>query len=102
MKTLIASIAVAVTLLGSTAYGGWRAVAAYYPAPVYAYPAPVYAYPAPVYAYRAPAPYAVYSPVVPAPMVVPAPAWVGPPVVVRARYYVPGRPVRNAARAVWP
>ncbi len=107
MKTLIAAIAVILLLLGSTAYGGWRVpprvVHAYYPAPpAYAYPAPVYAYPAPAYYYRAPVlrpmPYAVYSPVL-----APAPMWVGPRgVVVRGKVYIPGRPIRNAVRAVLP
>ncbi len=113
MKMLIAAIAVILLLLGSTAYGGWyvppRVVHAYYPAPpayaypasAYAYPAPAYAYPAPAYYYRAPVmrpmPYTVYSPVVPAPM------WVGPRgVVVRGKVYIPGRPIRNAVRAVLP
>jgi hypothetical protein len=112
MRSIFAAVAV-VLLLGSTAYGQWyvgpRAV--YYPAsPYYAYSAPVYAYPAPYYAYRTPvvaSPYyaysPVYSPVMPAPVVAPAPVWYGAPgVVVRSRVYIPGRPVRNAVRAVWP
>jgi hypothetical protein len=104
MKSILAAVAV-VLFLGSTAYGQWyvgpRAV--YYPAaPAYAYPAPVYAYPAPVYGYRvpavAPAPYVAYAPIV-----APARVWVGPPaVVVRGKAYIPGRPVRNAVRAVLP
>ena len=109
MKTILAAVVV-VLLLGSTAYGQWyygpRAV--YYPAtPVYAYPAPAYAYPAPVYTYRvpmvAPSPYVAYAPVISAPLVAPAPVWYGlPGVVVRSKVYIPGRPVRNVVRAVWP
>lgn len=97
MKTLIAAIAV-VLLLGSTAYGGWygpRVIAPYYPVgPVYAYPAPVVVI----------GPRVVYSPIVPAPMMAPAPVWYGRPVVVgpAGRVYLPGRPVRNAVRAVLP
>jgi hypothetical protein len=104
MKNILAAVAL-VLLLGSTAYGQWyvgpRAV--YYPAaPVYAYPAPVYAYPAPYYTYRvpvvAPSPYFAYSPVV-----APAAVWYGSPgVVVRSKVYIPGRPVRNAVRAIVP
>ena len=99
MKTFIAAIAVILLLLGSTAYGGWRVpprvVHAYYPSPVYAYPAPAYYYRAPV---MRPMPRAVYSPVL-----APAPMWVGPPgVVVRGKVYIPGRPIRNAVRAVLP
>jgi hypothetical protein len=98
MKNLIIAIAV-ILLLGSTAYGGWYVgptmVRAYYPvAPVYAYPAPMVV----------PGPQVVYSPVVPGPVLAPAPVWVGRPVVVgpAGRVYVPGRPVRNAVRAVLP
>jgi len=98
MKTLIAAIAV-VLLLGSTACGGWyvgpRVVQSYYPVgPVYGYPGPV------VVA----GPRVVYSPIIPAPMMVPAPMWYRPPVVVgpAGRVYLPGRPVRNAVRAVLP
>jgi hypothetical protein len=107
MKNILAAVAL-VLLLGSTAYGQWyvgpRAVY-YRAAPVYAYPAPVYAYPAPYYAYRvpvvAPSPYFAYSPVMAGPVV--APAWYGPPgVVVRSKVYIPGRPVRNAVRAIVP
>ncbi|MBN1395192.1 MAG: hypothetical protein JW959_09225 [Pirellulales bacterium] len=104
MKTLIAAMALVLLLLGSSAYGAWwvQPTTVYYPGPpVYAYPAPVYAYPAPVYrTYRVPvaAPYAVYSPVV-----APAPVWVGPPaVIVRGKVFIPGRPIRNAVRAVLP
>ncbi len=107
MKTLIATIALILLLLGSTAYGGWyvppRVVHAYYPAPAYAYPAPVYAYPAPVSAYPAPA-YYYRAPIVrPMPYRVYSPVWAGPRgVVVRGRVYIPGRPIRNAVRAVLP
>lgn len=101
MKTLIAAIAV-VLLLGSTAYGGWydgpTMVQSYYPY----YPAgPVYGYPGPVVVAG---PRVVYSPIFPAPMMVPAPVWYGRPVVVgpAGRVYLPGRPVRNAVRAVLP
>jgi hypothetical protein len=99
-------IAVAMLLaIGSTAYGQWYAGPsvgyAYYPAePVY-YPAePVYGYPAPVMVAR---PRVVYSPVVVAPVMAPVPVW-GRPVVVgpAGKIYVPGRPVRNAVRAVLP
>jgi hypothetical protein len=59
---------------------------------VYAYPAPyVYSYPTPVVAYR-PAPVVAYRPA----------AVYARPVVVRAKVYVPGRPIRNAVRAVLP
>jgi hypothetical protein len=98
MKTLIIALT-AVLLLSSTAYGGWyvgpTAGYAYYPGvPVYAYSAPVVV----------PAPYVAYSPVWAAPMVAPAPVWVGRPVVVgpAGKVYIPGRPVRNAVRAVLP
>ena len=98
MKGLIIAVAV-VLMLGSTAYGGW------YVGPTVGYsyyaPAPVYAYPAPVVVAR---PHVVYSPVIAGPVVAPAPVWVGRPVVV-GRYgkvYLPGRPVRNAVRAVLP
>jgi len=97
MKTLLAAIAV-VLLLGSTAYGGWydgpTMVQSYYPAgPVYGYPAPVVV-----------GPRVVYSPIVPARVMAPAPLWYGRPVVVgpAGRVYLPGRPVRNAVRAVLP
>ena len=94
----------------------------YRPAAVTVYrPAPVAVYrPAPVTVYR-PAPVTVYSPVVtpavpevsvapeavaPAPVVSP---WVYPgpyvypgTVVIRAKVYYPGQPVRNAVRAVLP
>jgi len=110
MKSILIALAV-VLLLSSTACGGWyygpRAV--YYPAaPVYAYPGPVYAYPAPVYAYPpvvVARPYVAYAPIVPAPVVAPAPVWYGPPAVVvgvGGKVYIPGRPVRNAVRAVLP
>jgi len=112
MKSLCLAAVVAL-LFGSTAYGAWyivpQGVYAYYPyyaaAPVYAYPPPVAAVPqvaySPVYA----GPQVVYSPVVPAPVFAPAPVpyWYGPPaVVVRAKVYIPGRPVRNAVRFVVP
>lgn len=99
MKTLIAALAV-VFVLGSTAYGGWYGYgyvgprAAYYAAPVYAYPPTQVVVPA--------TPYMTYSPVVPARVLAPAPVVVGRPVVVgpAGRVYIPGRPVRNAVRAV--
>ena len=103
MKSLFAAVAV-VLLLASTASAGWAYVApgpvvygAYYGGPVYAYPGvtpvvvarPVMAAPAPV----------VYAP---APVAYPAVVGYGYPYVVRAKYYVPGQPVRNAVRAVLP
>jgi hypothetical protein len=99
MRSLVVALLV-VLLLGSTAYGGWyvgpRAVYSYYPpvGPVYAYPPPVVVVP----------PQVVYSPVVPGPVVAPLPARVGAPVVVgpAGKVYIPGRPVRNAIRAVVP
>lgn len=100
MKGLILGVAL-VLVLGSTAYGGW------YVGPTVGYTtyyAPGYYVGGPVYAYPAPAPYVTYSPVVGVPVVAPAPVWVGRPVVVgpAGRVYVPGRPVRNAVRAVLP
>lgn len=93
-------IAVAMLLaIGSTAYGQWYAEPsvgyAYYPAE------PVYGYPAPVMVAR---PRVAYSPVVVAPVMAPVPVWMGRPVVVgpAGKVYVPGRPVRNAVRAVLP
>jgi hypothetical protein len=93
MRNLTIAVAV-LLLLGSTAYGGW------YVGPAYAYYPPVYAYPAPVLA----GPQVVYAPVVPGPVVAPGPWWAGRPVVVgpAGRVYLPGRPVRNAVRAVLP
>jgi hypothetical protein len=100
MKNFALAVAL-VLVLGSTAYGGWYAG----PAVGYtAYYAPRYYYaPGPVYAYPSPVPYVTYAPVV-GPVVAPAPVWVGRPVVVgpAGKVYVPGRPVRNAARAVLP
>jgi hypothetical protein len=89
MRTLIIALAL-VLALGSTAYGRW------YVGPTVGYS---YYAPAPVYAYPAPVPYVTYAPVW-----APAPVWVGPPVVVgpAGRAYIPGRPVRNAVRAVLP
>ena len=96
MKNIVIMAAVVVLMLSSTAYGRWYVGprVAYYPgAPVYAYPAPVVV----------PGPQVVYSPVLTGPVVAPAPVWVGPPgVVVRGKVYIPGRPVRNAVRAVLP
>ena len=98
MKNLMI-VAAVVLLLGSTAYGGWyvgpTAGYAYYPA------APVVAYPAPVVVAG---PRVVYSPIMPAPVMAPAPVWVGRPAVVgpSGKIYLPGRPVRNAVRAVLP
>ena len=61
---------------------------------------PVYAYPAPVVVARpvyAPAPVIVRGPVLaPGPVLYPA------PVIVRPKVFIPGRPVRNAVRAVLP
>ncbi len=89
MKGLIIAVAL-LLVLGSTAYGGW------YVGPTVGYR---YYAPAPVYAYPAPVPYVTYAPVF-----APAPVWVGRPAVVgpAGRVYVPGRPVRNAVRAVLP
>jgi hypothetical protein len=94
MKSLTMALAL-VLILGSTAYGRW------YVGPTVGY---TYYAPAPVYAYPAPAPYVTYAPVVAAPVVAPAPVWVGRPVVVgpAGKVYIPGRPVRNAVRAVLP
>jgi hypothetical protein len=94
MRSLILAVAF-VLAIGSTAYGGW------YAGPVVGYT--TYYAPAPVYAYPAPVPYVTYAPVV-APVVAPAPVWVARPVVVgpAGKVYVPGRPVRNAVRAVLP
>ena len=94
MKNLLIAIAL-VLLLGSTAYGGWYVG----PTVGYRYYAPV-----PVYAYPAPVPYVTYSPVIVGPVFAPAPVWVGRPVVVgpAGKVYIPGRPVRNAVRAVLP
>jgi hypothetical protein len=98
MKNLIIAVAVFL-MLGSTAFGGW------YVGPTYGYAyypgAPVYAYPAPVVV---PGPRVVYSPIVPGPVVAPAPVWAARPVVVgpAGKVYIPGRPVRNAVRAVLP
>jgi hypothetical protein len=106
--------AVLVLVLASVSYGAWYVVPqglyaypyyAYAPAPVYAYPPPVVAAPQVAYAPVLPGPRVVYSPVVPAPVLAPAPVpyWYGPPaVVVRAKVYLPGRPVRNAVRFVLP
>jgi hypothetical protein len=105
MKNLLLATAV-VMLLGSTAMGGWYAGPVAYQA--YYAPAPVYACPPQAVA---PVPYVAYSPVVApmpymtyAPVVVPAPVYVGRPVVVgpAGKVYIPGRPVRNAVRAVLP
>ena len=102
MKNL-ALVALAILLLGSTAYGGWYVGPtvgyAYYPYPVVE---PAYAYPAPVVVAR---PRVAYSPVLaPAPVVAPAPVMVARPVVVgpTGKVYIPGRPIRNAVRAVVP
>lgn len=98
MKSMLIAVA-AVLLLGSTAYGGWYVGPtvgyAYYPrVPVYAYRAPVVV----------PGPYVAYSPIWAGPVVAPGAVVVGRPVVVgrAGRIYVPGRPVRNAVRAVLP
>ena len=108
MKTLLAALAI-VLVMGSTALAGHRYVVAY-PAPVpvvsyYAPAAPVYVAPAPVpyNAYYAP-PAVAYPVAVPAPVYAyPAPVYAYPaPVVVRAKVYPYGQPVRNVFRAVLP
>ncbi|MEN6407668.1 MAG: hypothetical protein ABFC77_14505 [Thermoguttaceae bacterium] len=96
MKNLML-VAVAILLLGSTAYGGWYVGPtvgyAYYPYPVVE---PVYAYPAPVVMAQ---PRVAYSPILaPAPVMVARPVVVGP----TGKVYIPGRPIRNAVRAVVP
>ena len=95
-------------MAATTASAQWG----YYAAPVvgpvptvtyYAPPATYYA-PAPTVTYYAPAPtYAYYAPVVVPrryyaayPLVYPAPVYVAP------RVFVPGQPVRNTLRAVFP
>jgi hypothetical protein len=94
MKTMLIAVAL-LLLLGSSAMGGW-----------YVGPTVGYSYYAPAAVYAYPAPYVTYAPVVARPVVVAAPAraWVGRPVVVgpAGKVYVPGRPVRNAVRAVLP
>ncbi|MBN2024368.1 MAG: hypothetical protein JW809_16415 [Pirellulales bacterium] len=104
MKSFLALLAVGVVLMAaSTATAGW-AYAAAGPAVYGYYPiAPVYTYPA----YPGPVPMVVARPVVPvvapAPFVYgPAPVVYGYPYVVRSRVYVPGQPVRNTLRAVFP
>ena len=117
MKRLVAAMMMAAALLaGSTAWADWVYVpGAPVAAPVVAYYAPAYVavppaviairrYPVPA-AVALPARVVVRSPVVvsgpvivPAPTVYPYPA----PVVIRAKVYYPGQPVRNAVRAVLP
>ncbi len=109
MKKILAALGI-VLLGASVASAGWtyvaRAPVVYGPTPVVAnyWPVgPVYTYPAPYVVARpvvaAPAPVVYYRP---APVVYgPAPVVYGYPYVVRARYYVPGQPVRNTLRAVF-
>jgi hypothetical protein len=93
MKRFLLAVAI-VLLAASSAFGGWGYVAG--PAVVYHYwpVGPVYAYPAPV----------VVAPAVvaPVPAVVSGPVLYPAPVVIRSKVYIPGRPVRNAVRAVLP
>lgn len=111
MRSLAAALVI-VLVTGSTAWAGNRYVVAMpvYPAPVpvvsyYMPPAPVYVAPAPVVPYAA-----YYAPAVsyyaPAVAAYPAPVYAYPaypvPVVVRARVYPYGQPVRNVVRVVLP
>jgi hypothetical protein len=115
MRTFVAAMMFALViglfaLDQGTAYGQVYAVPTvvqtyYPPAPVYTYTTP-YAYPAPVVV---PVRRWAYSPViapvtvapqvvVTTPMVVASPVVIGP----AGRVYIPGRPIRNTVRVVWP
>ncbi len=100
MNRIALALALVFVAVVSTAEAAWyvgpTVVQAYYPV------GPVYAYPAPVVMPVAPAPYVAYTPLAVAP-VAPAAVWVArPAVVVRGKVYLPGRPIRNAVRAVVP
>jgi hypothetical protein len=108
MKSFIAAAGI-VLLASSTALAycgcGYAAPVAVAPVPTVAYYGPVTDYyaPAPVVTYYAGPPAYVYPQVTyyRAPVVVPAPYYYGP-VVVAPRVFVPGQPVRNTLRAVFP